>query len=105
MSRPATGKLWVDDERPAPDNTWDVALTPEQVAAASELNRYAVVSLDYCLADGATGVDVVTGWAKQGEWPDEVRLHSDSISGRELLAAIIGDYFPLGGGPVVIGVQ
>lgn len=98
-------KLWVDDERPAPDESWDVAKSATEATTLYDAGDYRIVSLDYSLGSGGTGEDVIAHWKARQDWPGAVRLHSSNSLGRTLLAAIIGDCFPHGGGPTVVGAE
>jgi len=75
-------KLWVDDERPAPDETWDVAKTAEAAIEAIRTTDYDVVSLDYVLIGWESGFDVALAMDKYDRWPTtQLRIHTGSYQG------------------------
>ena len=75
-------KLWVDDERPAPDETWDVAKSAEQAREMIDETVYDTVSLDYVLVGWDSGFDVLLHIEKTGRWPQTLNSHSGSSTGR-----------------------
>lgn len=85
-------KLYVDDERPAPDDGWRVARTVAEATEALLGDEFEVVSLDYTLTRGETGEDVLAVMRDHNRWPRVLRLHSGSFSGQQLLTAIAQDY-------------
>ena len=87
-------KLWVDDERPAPEGWTRVESSAEAIRELSE-NAVESLSLDYCLKGSDTG-DLVLYWLKDNlrAWPDEVFAHSSSASGSYLLERMIEEFAP-----------
>ena len=88
-------KLWVDDERPAPEG-WVLAESSHDAIELLRTERVETLSLDYCLKGGDSG-DEVLFWLKDNlrAWPDEVLAHSSSSSGSALLERLIKDYAPV----------
>lgn len=85
-------KLWVDDERPAPEGwTW-VKTVAETIAALRE-NEVTEMSLDYSLANWEDGSMVVYWLQKNIEYYPSVSVvaHSGSASGCALLERVIAD--------------
>lgn len=75
-------KLWVDDERPAPDAGWDVAMSADDARAMLQETAYDIVSLDYVLIGWDSGFDVLLWMQKQAVWPRELHSHSGGSTGR-----------------------
>lgn len=53
-------KIWLDDIRPAPDDTWVTCTTAEQAIGLINIGKGVVtyISFDHDLGEGATGYDV-----------------------------------------------
>ena len=89
-------KLWVDDERPAPDATWVVATTSEE--AISRLSAMAdvfeEVSLDHDLGGDDTGMKVVDWMASWGFWPKVVTIHTANPPARDRMLAAVNAEAP-----------
>lgn len=84
--------LWVDDNRPAPEDAlW--ALTVAEAVEFLQEHAIADMSLDYCLEGWETGDEVLL-WLRDhiGYWPTgTVTAHSSSASGRELIEKLVSD--------------
>lgn len=83
-------KLWVDDERPAPDNTWTVATSSEQaISHLYMLGTPAVngvfeeVSLDHDLGGDDTGMIVLDWMMSWDYWPAVLTIHTANPPARE----------------------
>lgn len=74
--------LWVDDERPAPDESWDVAKTADDARSLLQENGYDIVSLDYVLIGWDSGFDVLQWMESRDIWPRELHSHSGGSTGR-----------------------
>jgi hypothetical protein len=90
-------KFWLDDERPAPDQTWQVFTTSEQMIA--ELRRLQhpdnawvlepkydylhEFSLDHDLGGDDTGMKVLKYMAAVGIWPRVLTIHTANPPARE----------------------
>jgi hypothetical protein len=90
-------KLWVDDLRTPPDDTWRWAKTSK--VADSMLRRWKmngvqvdVVSLDHDLGGDDTTRPLVLWMCETGFWPVEVRVHSANPVGRDWLLGMIERY-------------
>lgn len=85
-------KLWVDDERPAPEG-WTWAKTVDEATQALTDNEVTDLSLDYALANWEDGA-MVLAWlySHLDRYPSEtVMPHSGSSSGHALLERVIAD--------------
>ena len=92
-------KLWVDDLRTAPDDTWVVAVNSEIAINILISHKVlgiplAVMSLDHDLGGDDTSRRIVLWCCETGFWPDEVRVHSANPVGREYLEGMIERYHP-----------
>lgn len=97
-------KLWVDDERPAPDG-WVWAKTSDQAIvqlsiADEEDRRIEAMSLDHDLGFQDTTRRVVL-WlcmvhanTYRSPWPERVYVHTANPVGREWLEGMIDRYGP-----------
>jgi hypothetical protein len=83
-------KLWLDDERPAPDG-WVVAKTAGQAVMFLATNAFSEVSLDHDLGNDAlygTGYDVAC-WLEEKAYTDSsfriplVHVHTQNASARK----------------------
>ena len=87
-------KLWVDDERPAPEGWLWAKSTGEavRILIAEDVDE---MSLDYCL-QGIDSGDIVLYWlnAHRDRWPAVVTAHSSSASGCALLERMITKFKP-----------
>lgn len=92
--RPAL-KLWVDDETPAPDDTWAWATNVAGATATLAAAQVDELSLDYVLARGETGMDVME-WLRDhpDRWPRIIHAHSRSADGRELIEKLAREWAP-----------
>lgn len=80
-------KLWLDDERKAPDRGWKVAKTCQEAISLLEEGEVATISIDHDLGQIETGYDLavwIEGMAAEGKlkrlgW----RVHSANPVGRK----------------------
>lgn len=85
-------KLWVDDERPAPEG-WTWAKTVDEATQALTDNEVTDLSLDYALANWEDGA-MVLAWLDNhlDRYPTATVVpHSGSASGYDLLERCIAD--------------
>lgn len=83
-------KLWVDDERPAPDDSWQHEYTS---AAAKDLlrlwrergnpNQLEEVSLDHDLGGDDTGMKVLDWMIQANFWPKVLTIHTANPPARQ----------------------
>lgn len=81
-------KLWVDDERPVPDDSWTSAKTvAEAKDRMIEQGDLEWVSLDYTLSYSSSdsGVDVLVWMIANDKIPTRLTAHSSSWAGRQLI--------------------
>ena len=90
-------KLWVDDERAAPDDSWTVAVssedaishlymlgTPAVIAANGGVKEVVQeVSLDHDLGGNDTGMRVLDWMTAWDEWPAVLTIHTANPPARE----------------------
>lgn len=81
-------KLWVDDERPAPDDTWIVRLDSlsarYRLAIADALNEKVLeISLDHDLGADDTGMIVLDFMVEHGIWPEVLTIHTANPPARD----------------------
>lgn len=95
-------KLWVDDIRPAPDKSWDIAFSYHTAIYLLQRNNYDVVSLDHDLGDihegrEMTGYDVLMFMVEKketgGYFPPEVRVHTANPPARIKMIHTIDRYW------------
>lgn len=75
-------KLWLDDERPVPDDSWVLAKTVDDLKTALQENQETLeeVSLDFVLVGRETGLDALLWMKDQDIWPAKLTTHSSGIS-------------------------
>ena len=99
MTNPSASplRLWVDDERPAPDG-WIWSKTVANTIDTLQLGDVQEMSLDYCLRGGENGMQVLE-WLRDhpDRWPPVIHAHSGSYDGRRLLEDLIVEWAPKGG--------
>jgi hypothetical protein len=93
-------KLWVDDLRPPPDETWTWAVDSFDAlqnlafSASDGEEGVAEISLDHDLGGADTTRPVVLWMAEHNRWPSIVRVHSMNVVGVEWLEGMINRYGP-----------
>lgn len=93
-------RLWIDDLREPPDETWDWVTTSEAaIALLTNFQREGmlwcpreVVSFDHDLGGDDTTRPVVIWMIENGFYFDDYRIHSANPVGREWLAGMISVY-------------
>jgi hypothetical protein len=89
-------KVWLDDNRPAPEG-WVRARTVAEAQELLETGRVTHLSLDYDLGfDEPTGYDLVRWMAETRTWPRTmIEVHSGHPLGRHLMIKEIRASSPL----------
>lgn len=88
-------KLWVDDLRDPPDDTWTVARSSDAAIQHLTTRRWQTMSLDHDLGgDDNTRFVIRHLCENPGLWPTEVRVHTANNVGRTWLIGMIGRYAP-----------
>jgi hypothetical protein len=95
-------KLWLDDLRPPPDETWTWCLTVEEAVVKIFFQRWLMrpvwthASLDHDLGPNALeGVKLLDWMANFNLWPtEEITVHSMNPVGRETMLRLIDRYGP-----------
>lgn len=94
-------KIWVDDVRKPPDDSWVWLMTSKQtIAVLAQLKRSFTIpneppelmSLDHDLGGDDTTRPIVLWMCENEFWPDEVRVHSANPVGVEWLEGMIEKY-------------
>jgi len=88
-------KVWLDDVRPVPDNSWIRTETAQQTIELLRTEQVEIVSLDHDLGLlEETGYDVIK-WIERmvrsttDYEPPEIRVHTDNPPARERMNAAI----------------
>lgn len=81
-------KLFLDDVRDPPDNTWVVVRSFDQatrviLAAQGSKDGIELISFDHDLGPGKTGYDLAKWLTAHRLWPMEIDVHSANIIGRK----------------------
>ena len=98
-------KLWVDDERPAPDLSWTVAKTSADAishlymigtpAVQAMGDRFEEISLDHDLGGDDTGMIVLDWMIAWSEWPAVVTVHTSNPPARDRMLRAINAEAPV----------
>lgn len=88
-------KLWVDDLRPPPDDTWHWVVSSDEAIRCLQDNCVAAISLDHDLGGPDTTRPVVTWMATEDHWPKIIFVHTMNSVGREWLMGTCNRYAPL----------
>lgn len=87
-------KLFVDDERTPPEHGFECA---EDYDGAIFLIRYMdfdFATLDYCIGDGKTGLDILRFMHENKKYPKHLNIHSDHHEGKLLMRDYAKANFP-----------
>jgi hypothetical protein len=89
-------KLWLDDLRTPPDETWAWVKTVDDAIALMQSHEVAQASLDHDLGDDIPeGRKLVLWMAEHQIWPTEaITIHSANPVGADHMAALIERYGP-----------
>jgi hypothetical protein len=90
-------RLWLDDIRVPPDDSWTWVQTVEDAIALMETGRVEEASLDHDLGDEVPeGRRLVLWMAENDIWPSEaISVHSGNVVGHEYMLGVIERYSPL----------
>lgn len=87
-------KLWVDDLRTPPDETWTWARSSDEAVLHLLMRPVEELSLDHDLGGDDTTRPVVLWMCEQGVWPAIIHVHTANVVGREWLEGMIARYKP-----------
>lgn len=94
-------KIWLDDERPRPDQDWVHCESVNEVLTLldhNEMETIEIISLDHDLGkffpEGGDGYAVVLWMAREEKWPRAVNVHSANTVARERMLGVIDRYGP-----------
>lgn len=88
-------KLWLDDQRPPPDQSWYWVTTVRGAISHLQHLPVQVLSLDNDLGEGEPeGRRLVLWLAEHGGWPPEVRVHTANTVAAEYMRGMIARYKP-----------
>jgi hypothetical protein len=86
-------KLWIDDLRDPPDDTWVCARTSSEAISLLKSNRYDVISFDHDLGGDDTAmkiVDQIELWVYEETMPRfKWHIHSMNPIGRQNIARVL----------------
>lgn len=100
-------KFWIDDERPAPNDTWVTYRTSEEAIKgllyASHYHAYIEeVSLDHDLGGDDTGFKVLDWMVESNVWPHNLTIHTSNPPARKRMLATANAEAPASVGIYVI---
>jgi hypothetical protein len=95
-------KIWVDDIRTPPDDTWEWYKTSSEVITSFvnwQNNWYTgdivdVISLDHDLGGEDTTRGIVLWMCQYNWWPVDIRVHSANPVGRDWIEKMVERYKP-----------
>jgi hypothetical protein len=80
-------KIWLDDVRPAPDESWITCTTAEQAIGLINMGIVKHISFDHDLGEGGTGYDVAKHIEEDAVYgvldPIGYDIHSSNPVGRQ----------------------
>jgi hypothetical protein len=90
-------RVWLDDVRPPPDDTWTWARTVEDVIALIDRGDVGDLSLDHEVGEGEReGREVCLWMAEHDTWPAAtIAVHSANPVGVDYMCGVIERYGPL----------
>lgn len=100
MSIDYSMKVWLDDLRPAPDETWTVVKNSKQALillqgmARSKEIEFDVISFDHDLGGQDTSRCVLNWMIENDYWPNLMLVHSQNPIGAEYLHGTGTRYAP-----------
>ena len=96
-------KLFVDDERPRPDDSWVLALCADYAIAVLAEYRddptydVDVISLDHDLGYTTDTIMPVLFWMRDNDyWPRDIYVHTANEDGEEVMLGFIEAHAPAG---------
>lgn len=87
-------KLWVDDARTPPDDTWRWVTTSEEAIRWLQDACVSTISLDHDLGGEDTTRPIVLHMCMEDIWPQTVLVHSCNPVGVEWLLGMCRRYAP-----------
>lgn len=87
-------KLWVDDLRVPPDETWEWASSSAHALMLLKDYGFDVVSLDHDLGGDDTTRPIVLWWCETGNWPGRVLIHTANPVGYDWIHGMVERYKP-----------
>lgn len=87
-------KLYVDDKRPFPQSGYECCRDVETAKLFLSLMPFEVVSLDYNLGDGRTGLEILEYMHQRGIQVSRINIHSDNTKGIAEMSAYCVAHFP-----------
>ncbi|RIR62262.1 cyclic-phosphate processing receiver domain-containing protein [Mycobacteroides abscessus] len=87
-------RLWVDDERTAPDGWAWAKTSDEALNLLGGIEPVEAISLDHDLGGADTTRPVVRWLAEHGGWPERVYVHTANPVGRQWLEGMVKRYGP-----------
>jgi hypothetical protein len=96
-------KLWLDDLRTPPDDTWTWVKTVDDAITLMKTGAVAEASLDHDLGQDDQGQQLPEGrrlayWMAENDcWPTEsIAVHSANVVGVEYIVGVVERYGPFG---------
>lgn len=87
-------KLWIDDLRDPPDDSWVIARNSIDAIKILDTRQVEEVSFDHDLGGDDTSRSVVLLLAALDYWPPICRVHTANPVGRQYLEGVIDRYGP-----------
>ena len=87
-------KLWVDDLRPPPDDTWRWVTTSSEAIQWLQDACIGTISLDHDLGGDDTTRPIVLHMCMEEIWPKIIYIHSCNVVGIDWLAKMCVRYSP-----------
>jgi hypothetical protein len=85
-------KLWIDDYRIPPDETWHWVRNFKDAIFELYFNKVEEVSFDFDLGEEKNGADILEFAIRQNKLPPIVHFHTQNPVGRKTMETILSHY-------------
>ena len=86
--------LFVDDHRPMPKTGYQYCQDVEGATFLLSLMTFEVISLDYDLGEGRTGMEILEYMYAHNVKVSRINIHSDNVLGIEQMKEYCAEHFP-----------
>lgn len=87
-------RLFVDDTRKFPERGYECCRTVKHAIVFLDIIQFDHISLDYSMADGETGMDILNYIKDNDIFVPTINIHSNNIFGKEQMREFCEANFP-----------